>query len=142
MASTAYDSFLDDLSKGSIDMDTDAFKVMLVTSSYTEDKAAHTKRSDITSEVSGTGYTAGGATLVPTVTKDTTNHRTTLTFPQVTWSNSTITARKAVVYKSRGGASSADELVFVNDFGADVTTSNGTFTLNASTIYVNTPVSA
>ena len=139
MASTAYDSFLDDLSKGSIDMDTDTFKVMLVTSSYTEDKAAHTKRSDITSEVSGTGYTAGGATLVPTVTKDTTNHRTTLTFPQVTWPSSTITARKAVVYKSRGGASSADELVFVNDFGADVTTSNGTFTLNASTIHLNTP---
>ena len=139
MASTAYDSFLDDLSKGSIDMDTDTFKVMLVTSSYTEDKAAHTKRSDITSEVSGTGYTAGGATLVPTVTKDTTNHRTTLTFPQVTWPSSTITARKAVVYKSRGGASSVDELVFVNDFGADVTTSNGTFTLNASTIHLNTP---
>ena len=139
MASTAYDSFLDDLSKGSIDMDTDTFKVMLVTSSYTEDKAAHTKRSDITSEVSGTGYTAGGATLVPTVTKHTTNHRTTLTFPQVTWPSSTITARKAVVYKSRGGASSADELVFVNDFGADVTTSNGTFTLNASTIHLNTP---
>jgi len=139
MASTAYDSFLDDLSKGSIDMDTDTFKVMLVTSSYTEDKAAHTKRSDITSEVSGTGYTAGGATLVPTLTKDTTNHRTTLTFPQVTWPSSTITARKAVVYKSRGGASSADELVFVNDFGADVTTSNGTFTLNASTIHLNTP---
>lgn len=139
MASTAFDSFLDDLAKGSIDMDTDTFKVMLVTSGYTEDKAAHSKLSDVTSEVSGTGYTAGGATLVPTVTKDTTNHRTTLTFPQVTWPSSTITARKAVVYKSRGGAASADELVFVNDFGSDVTTSNGTFTLNASTIQLNTP---
>lgn len=140
MASTAYDSFVYDAMTGAIDLDTDTFKVMLVTSGYTEDKAAHSKRSSVTNEVTGTGYTAGGATIVPTVTKDTTNHRTTIVFPQITWPSSTITARKAVYYKSRGGANTADELVAVDDFGADVTTSAGTFTLNATTIHINTPV--
>lgn len=139
MASTAYDSFVFDAMSGAIDLDTDTFKVMLVTSAYTEDKAAHSKRSSITNEITGTGYTAGGQAIVPTITKDTTNHRTTIVFPQVTWPGSTLTARKAVYYKSRGGAGSADELVAVDDFGADVTTTAGTLTLNATTIHINTP---
>jgi hypothetical protein len=124
---------------GAIDFDTDTFNVMLVTSGYTEDKAAHSKRSSVTNEITGTGYTAGGQAIVPTITKDTTNHRTTIVFPQVTWPTSTLTARKAVYYKSRGGASSADELVAVDDFGSDVTTTAGTFTLNASTLHIGTP---
>lgn len=140
MASTAYDSFNFDAVTGNIDVNTDAFKVMLVTSAYTENKATHTKRSDVTNEVTGTGYTAGGVSVVPTVTNDTTNHKTVITFPQVTWPASTVTCRKAVYYKSRGGASSADELVAVDDFGADVTTTAGTFTLNATVINLNTAV--
>jgi hypothetical protein len=139
MASTAYDSMNYDAMTGAIDFDTDSFKVMLVTSGYTEDKAAHSKRSSVTNEITGTGYTAGGQAIVPTITKDTTNHRTTIVFPQVTWPTSTLTARKAVYYKSRGGASSADELVAVDDFGSDVTTTAGTFTLNASTLHIGTP---
>ena len=139
MASTAYDSMNYDSMTGAIDFDTDTFKVMLVTSGYTEDKAAHSKRSSVTNEITGTGYTAGGQAIVPTITKDTTNHRTTIVFPQVTWPTSTLTARKAVYYKSRGGASSADELVAVDDFGSDVTTTAGTFTLNASTLHIGTP---
>jgi hypothetical protein len=39
-----------------------------------------------------------------------------------------------VYYKSRGGASSADEIIAVVDFGADVSTTVGTFTLTASTL--------
>jgi len=138
MASTAYDSYLDDVLAGNITKG-DTYYVMLVGSGYTENKGAHTKRSDITSEVSGAGYTAGGQAIVPTFAKDTSNHRVVVTFPQVAWANSTITARKAVYYKRRGGAASADELVCVDDFGADVTTSAGTFTLSATTITLNTP---
>lgn len=140
MASTSFDSFLYDLATGAIDLDTDTIKVMLVTSAYTENMATHTKRSNVTGEVSGTGYTAGGNTVTVTVTKDTMNHRITVSLGGTTWPASTITARKAVYYKSRGGASSADELIAVNDRGSDVVTSAGTFTLNASTIQINTPV--
>ena len=136
MASLIYNSFWEDLARGSIDLDTDTIKVLLTTSAYVENKDTHVKRSDVTNEVTGTGYTAGGTTSAITVTKDTANDRLDVSLGQVTWPSSTITARKAVYYKSRGGASSADELVAVNDFGSDVVSTNGTFTLNASTIRV------
>lgn len=134
MASFIYNSCIDDMAKGAIDFDTDTFKVMLVTSSYTANKDTHDKRDDVTNEASGTGYTAGGVTSACTVTKDTANDKVTLSFAAVSWASSTITARGAVIYKSRGGASSADELVAFNDFGTDVASAAGTFTVSTSVI--------
>lgn len=134
MADVIYTSFKRDIMNGAIDLDTDTIKVMLVTSSYTV-SAAHTKRSDITNEVSGTGYTAGGATIgSPTVTNVSTNG--VFDGSDVAWTTSTITARGAVLYKSRGGASSADELICYLDFGTDKVSTAGTFTIswNASGI--------
>jgi len=79
---------------GALDLDTDTIKVMLVTSSYTADQDAHTKRSDITNEVSGTGYTAGGASLAnKAVTADNTDNEGVFDADDLTWSSSTITAR-------------------------------------------------
>jgi hypothetical protein len=134
MASLIYNSAIDDMARNNIDFDTNTFKAMLVTSSYTPNKDTHDKRDDVTNEVTGTGYTAGGVTTACTVTKDTANDRVTLQFAAVSWATSTITARALVIYKSRGGASSADELVAYNDFGSDVSSSGGTFSVAASTI--------
>ncbi len=136
MASLIYNSFWEDLARGAIDLDTDTFKVMLTTSAYTESKDADLKRSAVTNEVTGTGYSTGGGSTSVTVTKDTGNDRLDITIGAASWTTSTITARKAVVYKSRGGASTADELVCVIDFGSDVISSAGTFTLTASTVRV------
>ena len=135
MPSLIYNSALRDEATAAIDFDTDTFKVMLTTSAYTENKDTHTKRSDVTSEVTGTGYTAGGNTGTVTVgTVDTGNDRVEITLGGTTWPASTITARKAVYYKSRGGAASADELIAIVDFRADVASVSGTLTLTASTI--------
>ena len=134
MASFIYDSCDYDNATGAIDFDTDTFKTLLVTSSYSANRATHLKRSDVTNEVSGTGYTTGGATTTVTVAKDTANHKITITFAGVSWASSTITARAAVIYKSRGGASSADELVAYVDFGSDVTSTSSTFSVSSSTI--------
>ena len=135
MASLIYNSALRDEATGAVDYDTDTFKVMLVTSTYTPNKDTHTKRSDVTNEVSGTGYSAGGtASTVTVAAVDTTNDRVVITFGAVSWSTATITARGAVYYKSRGGASSADEIIFYDDFGSDITSTGGTFSLAASTI--------
>jgi len=134
MASLIYNSAIDDMARGAIDFDTDTFKAMLVTSTYTPNKDTDLKRSAVTNEVTGTGYTAGGVTCACTVTKDTANDKVTLQFASVSWAASTITARALVYYKSRGGASSADELVAYDDFGSDVSSSGGTFTVTASTI--------
>lgn len=129
MASVVYNSFLYDLATGAIDTDTDDFYVMLVTSSYTPDKDAHDKANDVTNEVTGTGYTAGGEETTVTVTKDTANDRLDLTFSTVAWTTATITARGAVVYKKRGGASSADELVGYVDFGSNIVSTAATFSV-------------
>ena len=139
MASLIFNSAVRDEAVGSIDYDTDTFKVMLLTSTAAADtrKDTWTKRSDVTNEITGTGYTAGGATATVTVAAtDTTNDRVVITLGDggVTWGTSTITARYAVYYKSRGGASSADELIAVVDFSTDKTSTGADFTLSASTI--------
>lgn len=139
MASLVFNRLLELWARGNIDFDTDTFKVLLTTSVYAENKDTHDFRDDVTNEVTGTGYTAGGNTVTVTVTLDTVNDRVDISLGGTTWPTSTITARKAVYYKSRGGLASADELVAVNDFGADVISSAGTFTLNASTLRVSNP---
>lgn len=130
MADVIYNSFKRDIMNGSIDLDTDTIKVALVTSTYTPNQDTHTKFSDITNEVSGTGYTAGGATLAnKAVTADNTDNEGVFDADDVTWSTSTITARGAVLYKSRGGAASADELICYIDFTTDKSSTAGNFTL-------------
>jgi hypothetical protein len=136
MPSLIFNSCLDDAMRGSIDFDSDSFKAMLVTASYTPDKDAHTKRSDITNEVTGTAYVAGGAAVTVTVTKDTANDRVDISLGSASWASSTITARGVAYYKSRGGLASADELVAFIDFGSNVISSNGTFSLAASTLRI------
>jgi hypothetical protein len=54
---------------GGIDLDTDTLKVALTTSSYTANLDTNTFFSDLTNEITGTGYTAGGVTVTtPTIT--------------------------------------------------------------------------
>jgi len=128
MADVVFNSFKRDVANGAIDLDTDSIKVMLVTSSYTPDQDTHTKRSDVTNEITGTGYTAGGVALAnKTVTADNTNNRGVFDADDSSWTTATITARGAVLYKARGGASSADELIAYIDFGADKISTAGTF---------------
>lgn len=135
MASFVYNSAVDDGLRGSIDYDTDTFYQMLVTSGYSANKDTHTKRSDLSSEVAnGNGYTTGGKAVVCTVSKDTATDNVTLSFASTSWESSTITAAGSVVYKRRGGAASADELIFFNDFGGNVSSSNATFTVGSSVI--------
>lgn len=139
MASFAYDNLMDKLVRGGVNFATATFKVMLTTSAYTPAQGTDTYRSSVTNEITGTGYTAGGQAIVPTIALDTTNHKVVITFPQVTWPTSTLTARRAVYYVSTGTAST-DLLVAQDDFVSDVSDSSGTFTLNATTITLNTPV--
>jgi hypothetical protein len=134
MASLIYDSCLRDLQIGAIDADADTFKALLVTSSYTANKGTHAKRSDVTNQVTGTGYTAGGVACACTPALNTTAHTMVLTFAAVSWTSSTITARGMVIYKSRGGADTADELVGYLDFGSNISSAGGTFSVAASTL--------
>lgn len=130
MASVIYNSFKKKIMDGSIDLDTDTIKVALTTSSYTPDQDSHDFFDDVTNEISGTGYSAGGATLAnKTVTQDNTDNKGVFDADDTAWASSTITnARYAIVYKSTGVASTS-ALICAIDFGSNYSSSNGTFTL-------------
>lgn len=128
MASFNYNSLVDDLVKANINFNYDTIKMMLVTSSYVADKDNHSKRSSVTNEVANSnGYTAGGKNITVTTTKDLVNDREDIEFTIPPWTSSNITARAGIIYKSRGGLSSDDELVSYIDFGSNFTSTNGTF---------------
>lgn len=131
-ASLIYDSFFTDIFGANIAVNSDTFKCLLVTSTYTANKGTHNRRDDVTNEVTGTGYTAGGTTCTVAGAVDTTNHRYDVTITGPSWTTSTITARAMVIYKSRGGASSADELVMYVDFLSDVSSTAATFAVTVT----------
>lgn len=100
----------------------DTFKIALYTSSATLD--ASTTAYSSTNEVSGTGYTAGGATL--TRVDPTSSGTTAFTdFADVSWTNASFTAAGALIYNS----TDSNKAVAVLSFGGDKTVSGGTFTI-------------
>ena len=119
-------SFKQELLEAEHDFTTDTFKLALFTSSAT--LGAATTAYATTNEASGTGYSAGGATL--TVVAPTTSGTTAFVdFNDVSFSSSTITARGALIYNS----SKSDKAVAVYDFGSDQSTTNATFTISMPT---------
>lgn len=117
------------IANGVIDWDTDTIKVLLTTSAYTPDADAHDYRDDVTNEVTGIGYTAGGVALANKQrTYDAATNEVRLDADDPSWAGLTATGiRRAVFYKSRGGAASADELIGWMTFDGDQTVSNATF---------------
>ena len=137
MASMIYHNFFERLGRGAGDLQSLTVKCALVTSSYVANKD-HDFFDDITNEITGTGYTAGGATVTVTVTDDDANDRVDIVLGQAQWTTATITARGAVYYVDTAGASSTDWLIAHVDFGSDQTSTAGTFTLSASTLRIPT----
>lgn len=135
MASILFNSYIDDLLRGLIPAAA-TYKMILTTSAYTENKDTHLVRSDVTGEVAaGNGYTAGGATVTVSITKDLTNDRVDISLGGATFTTAagqTLTARKAVYYVNVGTAGT-DRLVGVNDFTTDqIATNGGPLTVQAS----------
>jgi hypothetical protein len=107
-----------------------AVKVLMVTDTETPDFNADNFRDDVTAnEVSGTGYSAGGVVITAT---ELTLSGGVLTYDaaDASWASSTIAnAMAAVGYFARGGADTADELVFLSDFVTAASSSSGLFTV-------------
>lgn len=98
----------------------DTFKIALYTSSSTLGSQTTVYTSD--NEVSGTGYTAGGATLtcVSPASSGTTGYAT---FEDISWPSATITANGALIYN----ASKSNAAVMTLAFGSDKSVQNSTF---------------
>lgn len=101
----------------------DTYKIALYTSSATLSKAT-TAYSGTNEVANGNGYTTGGATLADFATSIDTD-TAILDFSDASWSDATITARGALIYNS----SQSDKAVAVLDFGGDITSTAGTFTV-------------
>ena len=130
---TFLNALKNDLALDLDDTTADRFKIMLVTSGYTPDFGAHDFKADVTNEVSGTGYTAGGESLT-SVTLTQASGVITFDAADVTWTSSTITARAAVIYDD---SLASDPLICYIDFGSDQSSSSGDFPIsfNASGIF-------
>jgi hypothetical protein len=100
------------------------FKIALYTSSATLDST--TTAYTTSNEVVGTGYTAGGNTLVVSQVPTSTGTTAFLDFADSTWASATITARGALIYLANG---TTNDAVCVLDFGSDKTSTNGNFTV-------------
>lgn len=130
----ALDHFLD----ADIDWTADTIKVALSTSGEVPAQDPDDFFNDVSNEVAnGNGYTSDGAALTtPTRGYTAGTNVLKLDADDSAWTTASFTARNAHVYKDRGGATSADELVSYVDFGADETVASGTFqiTWNAAGI--------
>lgn len=118
-----------------IDWNTDTIKCMLVTSIYTPDQDVHDYYDDITNEVVGTGYVAGGATITnPTTTYTGATNKHVLDCDDPSWAASTITARTAIFYDAQTGVTSTEPLICYQQSDSNIVSTAGTFTvqLNAS----------
>ena len=118
--------------KKKYDLSSDTVKVMLCTSSYSVNQDTHDFKDDVTNEVSssGTGYTTGGKTIANVaMTYDGPTNTIKIDGDDVTWSSSTITARYAVIYVDVSGADGVKPLLGYVDFGADMQSNNGDFTI-------------
>lgn len=111
------------------DWNTDTIKVALSTDTVTPDLDAHDFFADITNEVVGTGYTAGGVQLTtPTATYDTATDEIRLDADDAAWITASFTARWGIVYKDTATAATSPLIARI-DFGANQTVSSGTFTI-------------
>ena len=129
MADAVYNYAKAEMLRGHIALDSDTINVALVTSSYTPDIDAHENFDDLDNEVSGTGYTAGGAALAnKAVTKDTGDDEGVFDADDLTWESASITARAAIVYRD-SGVEATSQLIAYIDFTEDKTASGGDFTI-------------
>jgi len=126
-----------------LDFDTNTIKVMLTTSAYVPNQDTHDNKDDVTNEVTGTAYVAGGMALGTKTVVQALNV-VTLDAADTQWAASTITARRAVVYDDAGGTAATKRLILWVDFGQDEISSNGNFTIawNASGIATLTAADA
>lgn len=115
-------SFRLELGQGTHDLDSDTLKIALYTNSAT--LGASTTAYTASGEVTGTGYTAGGKTLLG-VTWTLNGTTAILDCTDPVWDDATITARGLMIYN----ASKANRAILVVDFGLDISSTNGDFTV-------------
>lgn len=117
------------------------FKCALFTASGNIGPTTTAYTPGMTGEVTGTGYTEGGNTLVISVSPTAGNNSqfiptAYISFQNTSWANASFTARGALIYNS----TQSNKSVAVLDFGSDKTASNDTFTISFPTPDANSAI--
>jgi len=127
MADIIYNRFLYNLLEKLVDLGSggDTINVALLDNTYSPNKD-HNVWADVSAkEISGTGYTAGGAALAnQAVTQDDANDKAKWDADDQTWSNATITARYAIIRDV-----TLDCLICCFDLGSDKSSEANDFTI-------------
>lgn len=103
--------------KGLINLPTDTIKVMLVGSGYAINQDTDEFKSSVTSEITATGYTAGGIALASkTLTYDAPTNTFTFDAADVAWLASQITGvRSLIIYKDTGTAGTSPLIAYATE---------------------------
>lgn len=120
----------------SADLNADTFKIALFTDSVSgADKNASESYNSgawvVANEVTGTGYTAGGATIAsPSISTPASGKwKFKSSSPTVSWTTATFTARGALIYDS----TASNRVLAAINFGSDKQVVSGDFTITWDT---------
>lgn len=103
-----------------LDWDSDTIQCLLLTSVHTPNQDTHRYRADLSNEVTGAGYTAGGVTLTgKTIAYDTATNKLTLDSDDPVFTVVTLAAVRYAVFYGNTGSSATSPLISYIDFGAD-----------------------
>ncbi len=132
MAVTAafYSLFFQSAMNKEVDLDSDTIKCMLCTSSYSPNQDTHRYKSSVTNECSGSGYTAGGATVTGVAfAYDAGTNKLSFDMNDVQWAAATLIGsnapRYAVLYDATPGSDATRPLIGYVDFGGSDYAPNG-----------------
>ena len=132
-AGIIYDRFKQGVMQGDYDLTGANIKVMMTYAAYTPNAATHDDKTDVTNEVTGSGYVAGGEALdTPVVTKETGHGKFDDDGTNTTWASllidTTPTPSWAVMYDDD---STGDLLIAYWELGTTAT-NGGDYTLQWS----------
>lgn len=140
MSSFNFTNLARHLANGAVKFDgSQTFKVMLLssvptTTETTGNQDAWVNRSDVSNEISGTGYTAGGIAQAFTLNALTlVGNQQTITWANIVngWTGATFSALAAAIYLNTGTAAT-DKLLHMIDFAGTISCTAGNFSITYS----------
>lgn len=142
-----YGNALEKILDGTIDLDTDSFRMVLVGTGYTPNQSTNTAWSDISAnEISGTGYTANGKAITQGVSRS--GLAITFDCDDQSWTSSTLSnVAYAVIVRdgdSNGALAAGDiPLCYCElEDGGSLSTTNGALAVNINAAGVFTVTAA
>lgn len=130
MASGVYNNFKGGIMRAEFDCDGDTLTAGLLNNTHAFDADNDAWANVSANEISGTGYTAGGANLANNAaTNDDTDDEGVLDADDVAWTSASFSAYHCVIYDNTTTTPVADANICSIDFGGIQTVSSGTFTI-------------